>query len=244
MKRIVLIISALSLMSCGSQMVIPSVATNSVSGTVKFEQKENDIFTKSSLNEYLKKIKRPSIVLRVPTSQSSILEQNTSPALKIYGTIEKELSKAGFLVRDRGLFKKISEDNKITDYSKLKSLTNTDLILEIVEHSSVKYHTNKYTDTKGREKIAPFNIGIAGSKVEFKLINVSDNDIVGSYIFHYTPCTEGCSRVFFSDGKTSPLYSSEKNTPSDTTYEFVEDETDLEKFYQVSTRRLIKELKK
>lgn len=244
-----------SLLSC-----MPTYVSNMklVSGTIKFDAKEDDIFTKPSLVNYLKKTKEPSIVLRVPKSGNGVLEEDIQNDSKIYGTIEKELSKANFKVRDRGLFYKLTEDNKVSDYSKLKDLTNTDLILEVSERNFIKFNTNKYIDLNGNSKTAPFNIMVYGQKIEFRLIKVKDNDLVGSYVFYYTPCLDGCTKTFGENGKSYPLnykdnrtelekmqdLMANKSAQSPSPYELIIDKTELENFYETSIKRLIKELKR
>lgn len=246
------VVAILLLSSCAPTFVSD---VKMVSGTVKFDAKESDIFTKSSLIEYLKSTKEPSIVLRVPKSGNNVLDENVYNDSKIYGTIEKELSKANFRVRDRGLFNKLTEDNKVTDYSKLKELTNTDLILEVVERSNVKYNTNKYIDLKGKDKTAPFNILVYGQKIEFRLIRVKDNDIVGNYIFYYTPCMNGCTQTYSENGMTYPINYKDKRTQMEkmqdrmlpktapSPYDLIIDKTELENFFEISIKRLIRELK-
>lgn len=242
MKKIVLSLGFVSiLVSCGPVI-------QSVKGTVKFNKVEDDIFTKKELKDYIQKTAKPTIVLRVPNSTHTkskiivngvITEENEYSDSDIYGTIEKELAKAGFIVRDRSLFNKLSDDNKVQDYSKLRELTNTELILEVVRAKNISYDTNQYINTNGREKIAPFNIKMYGEKIEFRIISVRNNDMVGNYIFNYTPCVEGCTYIYDELGKIHSINSNTKNA-----YKFIGDGNSLERFYKVSTERLINELRK
>ena len=65
---------------------------------------------------------------------------------EIYNAIEKELLKENYSVRDRGLFNELLSKAQTTDYSKIKELTNTDIILEVVNiDPSVVYTTNRVT---------------------------------------------------------------------------------------------------
>lgn len=235
MKRLILTLGiAVMFVSCGS-------AVKSVKGMVKFDKVEDEIFTKKELKDYIRKTTSPTIVLRIPNTiiDNRITEENTYSDSDVYGTIEKELARAGFVVRDRSLFNKLSDDNKVQDYSKLKELTNTELILEVIRRKSVSYDTNRYINNSGKEKIAPFNIKMYGEKVEFRIISVRNNDMVGNYVFHYTPCVDGCTYIYNELGQISKINSNSKNA-----YEFVGDGSVLERFYKISTERLINELRK
>lgn len=217
---------------------------NYVRGTVKYNPKKDIIFTKPSLKKYLKNVKNPSIVLRVPNEESSVLEKDGYSSSAIYSTIEKELSKAGFLVRDRGLFKRIIQDNRTADYSEIGSKTKTALILEVVKEQNVDFITNKYTNKRGKEKTAPFFVKYRGMKVEFKIIKVDENDVVGNYVFYYTPCVSGCSRAFIENRGSLPIESTiDFVSYMSIKHEYTFDKTREEVFYEDCAKRLIRSLK-
>ncbi len=235
MKKIFFFSSLLSVfISCASGERVKSVI-----GTVRYNPIKDDTFTKKELKDYISKTKHPTIVLRVPSVSGNITENNTHSSSYVYGTIEKELTKGGFIVRDRSLFEKLSQDNKIQDYSKLKELTDTELILEVIRKEDIPYNTNKFTSIKGIDKIAPFNIRFYGEKVEFRIISVKDNDILGNYIFNYTPCVDGCTYEYNELGKKYILATSAKKA-----YEYNENNNELEEFYKINTQKLVNQLKK
>ena len=101
----------------------------SVSKTLRFTQKSNDVVRTESLNEFLSKNKNPKVVLRVNESSISVTEGENNDYL--YNAIENQLLASGFVVRDRQLFNQIigNEENNI-DYEKLKEKSDTDLIIE------------------------------------------------------------------------------------------------------------------
>lgn len=232
---LVLLLIGISIISSSSSKL---VTTN---GEIRLQPKKDDIFTKPSLSQYLKSTKNPTIVLRVPNQVDNVLEESKYSKSQIYNTIEKEFAKADFIVRDRALYQKVLDQTTTTDYSKIKELTDTDLIIEFIGFETVKYYTNKYTDSKGRAKTSNTNFTLPGSKVEFKLIRVKENDIVGSYTFHYTPCISGCNYSFDAAGN---LYQpNQKGKAITQPYEFVSSD-ELEDFFKTSSQRLIKELKK
>ncbi|MGF7217439.1 hypothetical protein GGR92_003613 [Spirosoma lacussanchae] len=127
----------------------------------------------------------------------------------LYNAIEKQLFKEGFSVRDRGLFNQVLDDNASLDYSKIKELTNTDLILELVSlESSVGYKTNVcYLEADDAPKIIN-EYRNQGASVEFKLVHVKTNEIVGTYKIHYTPCLEGCRGIYTKKGTNGTFMSS------------------------------------
>ena len=116
----------------------------------------------------------------------------------VYGTIEKELAKAGFTVRDRQLFSKVIDQGSL-DYSKIGFLTETDLILELVRFQEQKYSRDQYTTEDGESRQTPLPMSFTGALIEFKLTGVKENDIVATMTFHSSPCAEGCTRKFSPD---------------------------------------------
>lgn len=148
MKKYLLtsLVVALLAVGCG--------APASVTRTVKFSPKNDEITTTPSLKEYLATNPNPKIVLRtssrVSTDNVTEKEQNNY----LYNAIESELLKSGFIVRDRQLFDKIitNADNN-NNYENLKEKSDTDLIVELTNlDRSIKYQTNKYYESNGREK--------------------------------------------------------------------------------------------
>ena len=164
-------------------------------GTFTLEQKKDEIFTKPSLARILRTSKNPAIVLRVPNPGKDVTEQQQQVKTSLYTTIEKEFAKAGYIVRDRALFAKVLDQENL-DYLKIGQLTKTDLILELVSYNKVQYKTKIYKDEAGIEKTAAKDIIFTGRSIEFKVTSVEENDLVGSYVFNYTPCTTGCTHRF------------------------------------------------
>ncbi len=173
----------------------PPVVYQYENGLFTLEQDKDEVFTKPSMARLFQTAKSRSIVLRVPVSGEKIMEEQVQKSNVLYSTIEKELAKAGFIVRDRALFTKVLEQGNL-DYTKIGQLTETEMILELVRFSSKTYFTQKYKDETGTEKSTPEPMSFTGASIEFKLISVKENDLVGAYIFNYTPCTTGCTRRF------------------------------------------------
>lgn len=127
----------------------------------------------------------------------------------LYNAIEKQLFKEGFSVRDRGLFNEVLDNNQSIDYSKINSLTSTDLILELVRlDNPVGYSTNVcFTDADDQQRVINEYRNMGGASVEFKLVYVKTNEIVGSYKIHSTPCLEGCRGMYTKKGSRGAFVS-------------------------------------
>lgn len=158
-------------------------------GYLKYQGKSDEIITTAKIKKFMSENENPSIVLRVPQSEQNTTQED--PNAYIYNAIEKELVLAGFNVKDRGLFNEVVRKSEETDYEKLKDITETDLILELVQmRFDIKHETNKFYTKKDKEKIASRNASITkrGAVIEFKLVILEKNDYGGSYSFNYTPC--------------------------------------------------------
>jgi hypothetical protein len=138
-------------------------------------------------------------------------------------------------VRDRGLFNELLSKSQTSDYSKIKELTNTDIILEVVSiDPSVLYTTNKVTvvtSKKETEKIGNTDYKEKGASVEYKVILVKNNEISGTYKFNYKPCPDGCELTTFK-------FTGRHNNQRIELKETVEINT-LEEFMKLTTKKLI-----
>lgn len=217
----------------------PSNQVHYTTGTLRFAPRTDDDYTNPELISYLKSTPNPTIVLRVPNQVGSVVQANENS--QIYNTIEKELAENNFVVRDRALFQKVLDENSSSDYSKIYQLTHTDLILELVSfNEKVPYNTNQYQDRRGRQRIFPVNLSVPGIRVEFKLIQVKDNQLVGDYTFNYAPCTNGCLYTFDNLGN---LYNPNNLKKKITTpYDYITQDQ-MELFFQTCTKHLISELR-
>lgn len=213
--------------------------TSCSSGTkiIKFPTVPDETYANPNLKEFFRTNRNPNIVLRVPNNNDKATS-NTSTNKNndvLYNTIEKELLKENFSVRDRGLFNELLSKSATSDYSKIKELTNTDIILEVVSlDPSVLYTTNKVTTIKGKketETVGNIDYKEKGASVEYKVILVKNNEIAGTYKFNYKPCPDGCELTTFKfTGKRSSLKPVLRET--------VEINT-MEEFLKITTRKLI-----
>lgn len=167
----------------------------------------------------------------------------------LYNAIEKQLFKEGFSVRDRGLFNQVLDANQSVAYSKISSLTDTDLILELVRLDSlVGYATNVcYIEPNEEQRLIDEYRDARGASVEFKLVHVKSNEIVGSYKIHYTPCIEGCRGVYKKAGTKGMFASTNWLKPGerklmDRAYQSL-DQDQLEAFITDATHQLVKSMR-
>lgn len=218
-------------------IVIFVTSCSSGKKVIKFPTIPDETYANPNLKEFFKSNRNPNIVLRVPNTNDKATS-NTSTSKNsdiLYNTIEKELLKENFSVRDRGLFNELLSKSTTSDYSKIKELTNTDIILEVVNlDPSVLYTTNKVTNItskKETETIGNISYKEKGASVEYKVILVRNNEIAGTYKFNYKPCPDGCELATFKfTGKRSSLKPVLKET--------VEINT-MEEFLKLTTRKLI-----
>jgi hypothetical protein len=246
---------------------------------VQFTQKPPELTSSDALTEIMLVNKSPRIVLRVPntrkgvtntqgTGNQTIVRKASNSKMgartkdnevlydetALYNAIEKQLFKEGFSVRDRGLFNEVLDANQSVNYSKINAFTNTDLILELVRlDNPIGYTTNVcYTYPTKQEKLISEYRDMGGASVEFKLVHVKTNEIVGSYKIHYTPCLEGCrgiykkasaSRgVFVSSPWMKPGERDELRRLNREAYQTL-DQNELEAFIADSIRQLVKTMR-
>ncbi|GAB3695387.1 hypothetical protein GCM10027592_17560 [Spirosoma flavus] len=198
----------------------------------------------------------PVIVRQVGNGRSSAKVQYVDSQYDetaLYNAIEKQLFKEGFSVRDRGLFNQVLDANQSIAYSNISSLTDTDLILELVRlDNPIGYTTNVcYTESDDQQKLINEYRDMRGASVEFKLVYVKTNEIVGSYKIHYTPCLEGCRGIYKKSGskgiftRSSWLRPGEKAELRKLTskpYQAL-DQDELEAFITDATNQLVKSMR-
>lgn len=177
---------------------------------IKYPTVPDETYANPNLRKFFKENSNPNIVLRVPNNNDKATS-NTSTNKNndiLYSAIEKELLRENFSVRDRGLFNELLSKSQTSDYSKIKELTNTDIILEVVNiDPAILYSTNKVTvvgTKKETEQIGNVDYRQKGASVEYKVILVKNNEIAGTYKYNYKPCPNGCELTTFRfTGKNS-----------------------------------------
>jgi len=103
----------------------------------------NEVIINESLKAFLKDNKSPKFVLRIPDYSSSVTSEEKSANELYYSTIEKNLMKHGFTVRDRSLLNELLHENQ--SYEQIAKKIDTDLILEIQSIKNYKSDIYNYT---------------------------------------------------------------------------------------------------
>lgn len=215
-------------------------------GYVLYEKKPNDIITTNELKEYIAENPNPTIVVRAPNSSNSMTEIDQNGQL--YNIIEKELLKGGFNIKDRALFNQVIENNASLSYQDIYEITKTDLILELTNlDNGVRYNTNVIYDVNHQKVIYEnYNIIRRGASIEFKIIYLRENQMLASYTFNYSPCTEeyndDCTcAVAYKCNSLHPYYNYCKNGEV-IAYETVETDI-LNEFVKFGIIEFIKQIK-
>ena len=207
-------------------------------GTFKFKQKLDEIFLSNNFTTFLKSNPYCSFVLRVPNKPANIVEEENSFNRSMYFAIEKSLLQNNFKVRDRSIFEKnFSNDSTIKPH--------TDLILELVNFTTVNYHTNKVIPEQSKdeaESTLPKHFYFTGARAEFKITNIASNEIVATFVLNYTPCTKGCKMKYSNEGTITEVDGDFKTRKSNG-YESVDTDEDTEMFRELADR-LVFELRK
>jgi hypothetical protein len=218
-------------------LVIILTGCSSGKKIIKFATVPDETYANPNLKQFFKENRNPNIVLRVPNNNDKATSNTSTNRSNdvLYNTIEKELLKENFSVRDRGLFNELLSKSATSDYSKIKELTNTDIILEVVSiDPSVLYTTNKVTTVtskKEAENIGNVDYKEKGASVEYKVILVKNNEIAGTYKFNYKPCPGGCELITFK-------FTGKKGSRKPVLRETVEINT-MEEFLKITTKQLI-----
>jgi len=217
-------------------------------GHLSFQGKTDEIIATPKIKDFLKLHPSPSIVLKAPNTENKSTQSD--PNSYIYNAIEKELLIAGFDVKDRGLFNEVVGKSNEINYRELKELTNTELLLELVNVSTkIEYGTNKFYTKDGEEKVVKQNFTKYGAVIEFKLTIIETNQFAGSYSFYYTPCSSensGCEcEIAYKNYASTRIYPhlsfcrGENNENKE--YEYVS-ENIMEKFVRDGVKLMIKEM--
>ena len=146
-----------------------------------------------TLQAFMRSVGNPTIVLRVPSPQSQVTEaqksQGDAAMNQAYNLIEREIVKAGFTVRDRGLLEAVLRSNQDLDYRLIQQKVNAQLILEIVSISERSYNSDQYSRVKdqaiGRLESGAFPL--SGWQFECKVVLVDSGEIGGIYTIHIAP---------------------------------------------------------
>ena len=160
-----------------------------------------EIIVQPELREFLKNNPKPSIVLRVPATTSNVTTTesgNISEYNSLYGRIEKELKKVGYIVRDRSMLNEVLSSGKNVSYQEIGEKIQTDIILEIISISKTTIDKQNidiqtdYTNADIKQDLLNSFI-IEKYIVDCKIVLVNSGTTVGMSTSNYCHCNKSFS---------------------------------------------------
>jgi hypothetical protein len=202
---------------CLFGITLGGVASAATHVVVEARVPRPDNVTKPALLTFMKAVTNPTIVLRVPAPQTLVTQaqgqQDSVDLGQGYLMIEKELVKAGFSVRDRGLLEQVLRSNQNLDYRAIQQKIDAQLILEIVSIQPRSYGNDAYVEAnnhkEGRMKRGVFPI--SGWHFESRIVMVNTGEIGGIYSIDVAPAgglhflMYGDERVFNATPSGEPV---------------------------------------
>ncbi len=184
--------------------------------TVQPQPKANDITISPEMRELkttLQTTKSLSVVLRVPSASDKVTAEQAAQNAELYNRIERNLLKAGFTVRDRGLLESLLKSGQ-TNYEEIGKKIETDIIIEILSlnlnEDNPIYNVVNKKDKKTVTLYSPVNPAIA--RMDCKLTIVNKGLMGGVLTLYKTACTEGCDFEYFH-ANTKSTYMRLQGTP-------------------------------
>lgn len=161
---------------------------------IKYPEIKNEVYVDSKLRNFFNGNKSPRIVLRITQPAAKTLVESTAYNY-LYNAMENEIIKQGFRVKDRKIFNEIISKTYSSESFK-QELTDVDFVLEVINiDDKIVYSTNTITEIRSkkiREKKRSMTFKNIGGSVEYRIIDVRNNEIGGTFKFHYQPCAHGC----------------------------------------------------
>ena len=165
----------------------------------------NDIIMKPELQSLISgKKQNIKIVLRVPDAPKNITQETQKDVSRPYDCLERELSKSGFIVRDRELLEKVVSEVKPTSYLELAKAIDTDIIIEVLYLGTYNLSHKKYYDSKTGCMIELSNPSLEfkqpgiltfpmyGGQIDCRVVTVKDGSVSGMFTIYNLPCDGVC----------------------------------------------------
>jgi hypothetical protein len=170
--------------------------------TIKTQAEKPEVIITTEMKQFLAAHKNLSVVLRVPNSSDKVTAEENSKNLDIYNRIEKNLMKAGFNVRDRGLLENLLRKNQ-NNYVEIAKTIQTDIIIEVVDITWGIDDYQRLITLKKNNEIVPvifsghvdygwYGFNPMKTKCECKFTIIENGSNGGVLSYTYSPCTEGC----------------------------------------------------
>ena len=166
---------------------------------------DSEIIMKPELQNLISgKKQNIKIVLRVPGAPKNITQETQKEVSRQYDRFERDLSKVGFVVRDRELLEKIAGESKPGSYLELAKAIDTDLILEILYLGPCDLSHKKYYDPKAGRMLelnnpsqelkhpGSMSFPLHGGQLDCRVITVRDGTVSGMFTIYNLPCDGLC----------------------------------------------------
>jgi len=164
----------------------------------------NEIIMKPELQNLISKRQNIKIVLRVPGAPKNITQEAQKEVGRPYDRLERELSKVGFVVRDRELLEKVVSELKPATYMELAKAIDTDLILEVLYVGPCDLSHKQYYDAKAGHMAELVNPSVEikhpgslvfpmhGGEIDCRVVTMRDGTVSGMFTIYNMPCDGSC----------------------------------------------------
>jgi hypothetical protein len=149
-------------------------------------------------------IQNVKVVLRVPEAPKYLTQETQQDMNRLYDWFERELAKAGFIVRDRSLLEKVLSEDKTASYTGISQSIDTDLIIEILYMGPCDLTHNRYFDIDDcmvkemcipppdKKLPGPTKFIMKGGRLDCRIITVKDATVSGMFTLYNLPSEGIC----------------------------------------------------
>jgi hypothetical protein len=194
LRLTIFIFSLCAIISCSTERKYEKFSA--VSFTIK--QKPDLVYVSPSLKKCLEKKPYCSMVFIHNIIQQRVnSKEDNYYGNYLYSAIKNSLIKNDLIVDGRMLNgEKFSSDIYGNyPFDTLNKYTN-DLMIDFIGFKSVKYYSDKaIPDTsKTKQEISlSKTFSFTGQSLEFKITHILTGEVIGDFMFNYTPCKNGCN---------------------------------------------------
>ena len=166
--------------------------------TFTIKQKPDAIYVSPSLKKCLENEPYCSMVFIQKISQQHIIsKENNYYYNYLYSAIKNSLTKNNLILDGRMLNGEKFSSDRYGNYpfDTLNKFTN-DLMIDFIGFKSVKYYSDKAipnTSQTKQEISLPKTFSFVGQSLEFKIVHILTGEVIGDFMFNYTPCKNGCN---------------------------------------------------
>ena len=172
--------------------------------------KADEIYLNPSLKKCLESEPYCSMIFSKIISHQHVIskEEEDYYTNYLYSAIINKLVKNNLVVNSKTLNKDRFLLNQASIYDSL-NITNefaSDLMIDFVDFRSIEYQTNRVipdTSKVKKEIIFPKPLYFRGQSLMFKITHILTGEIIGNFIFNYTPCINGCDLIYNKDNSNN-----------------------------------------